>query len=128
MRNTGKILMILVGFFGLLFLFWADSDLVIERRRGGDIYFSENPTAFILWFIGPGLASLGVIVLGLWGMLNNNKASAHVKRINDIEKKILNEIALSNQALESMEKELLKAKPSSKSSSPREVHTTTKSP
>ena len=128
MKNKGKILMILIGFFGLLFLFWAGSDLVIERRRGGDIYFSENPTAFILWFIGPGLVSLGVIVLGLWGILNNNKASAHAKHINDIEKKILNEIALSNQALESMEKELLKAKPSSKSSSPREVPTTTKSP
>ena len=27
MKNTGKILMILVGFFGLLFLFWAGSDL-----------------------------------------------------------------------------------------------------
>ncbi|ARU29074.1 hypothetical protein [Cellvibrio sp. PSBB006] len=128
MKNTGKILMILMGFSGLLFLFWAGSDLVIERRHGGDIYFGENPTAFIFWFIGPGLVSLGVIVLGLWGMLNNNKASAHAKHINDIEKKLLNEIALSNQALESMEKELLKAKPSSKSSSPREVPTTTKSP
>ena len=128
MKNKGKILMILVGFFGLLFLFWAGSDLVIERRHGGDIYFSENPTAFILWFIGPGLVSLGVIVLGLWGMLNNNKASAHAKHINDIGKKILNEIALSKQALESMEKELLKAKPSSKSPPPREVPTTTKSP
>ena len=128
MKNTGKILMILVGFFGLLFLFWAGSDLVIERRRGGDIYFSENPTAFILWFIGPGLVSLGIIVLGLWGILNNNKASAHVKRINDIEKKILNEIALSKQALESMEKELLKEKPSSKSITTREVSKTTKQP
>ena len=128
MKNKGKILMILVGFFGLLFLFWAGSDLVIERRRGGDIYFSENPTAFILWFIGPGLASLGVIVLGLWGMLNNNKASAHAKHINDIGKKILNEIALSKQALESMEKELLKAKRPNKSTSPREISVKIKSP
>ena len=120
--------MILVGFSGLLFLFWAGSDLVIERRRGGDIYFSENPAAFILWFIGPGLASLGVIVWGLWGLLNNNKVSAHAKHINDIEKKIRNEIALSNQALEAMGEELLKASPPSKSSSPREVSTTTKSP
>ena len=128
MKNTGKILMILVGFFGLLFLFWAGSDLVIERRRGGDIYFSENPTAFILWFIGPGLVSLGVIVLGLWGMLNNNKASAHAKHINDIEKKILNEIALSNQAVESMEKELLKAKRPDNSTSSREISAKTKSP
>ena len=127
MKNTGKILMILMGFSGLLFLFWAGSDLVIERRRGGDIYFSEAPTAFILWFIGPGLVSLGVIVLGLWGMLNNNKASTHAKHINDMEKKILNEIALSNQALEAMEKELLKTKLPSKSTSPR-VSTTTKSP
>lgn len=128
MKNTGKILMILVGVFGLLSLLWAGSDLVIERRRGGDIYFSENPTAFILWLIGPGLVSLGVILLGLWGMLNNIKASAHAKHINDVEKKILNEIALSNQALESMEKELLKAKLPSKSTYPREVSTTTKSP
>ena len=128
MKNTGKILMILVGFFGLLFLFWAGSDLVIERRGGGDIYFSENPTAFILWFIGPALVSLGVMVLGLWGILNNNKASAHTKHIKDVEKKILNEIALSKQALEAMEKELLKAKLPGKSTSPREVSTTTKSP
>lgn len=42
MKNTGKILRILVGFPGLLFLFWAGSDLVIERRRGDDIYFSEK--------------------------------------------------------------------------------------
>ncbi len=124
MKSTGKILMILVGFFGLIFLFWAGSDLVIEKRHGGDIYFSENPTAFILWFIGPGLVSLGVIVLGLWGMLNNNKASAHAKHINDVEKKVLNEIALSKQALEAMEKELLKASTSSKSSSPRASKTT----
>lgn len=128
MKNTGKILMILMGFSGLLFLFWAGSDLVIERRHGGDIYFGENPTAFIFWFIGPGLVSLGVIVLGLWGMLNNNKASAHAKHINDVEKKILNEIALSNQAVESMEKELLKAKRPDNSTSSREISAKTKSP
>jgi type VI protein secretion system component VasK len=125
MKSTGRILMILVGFFGLIFLFWAGSDLVIEKRHGGDIYFSENPTAFILWFIGPGLVSLGVIVLGLWGMLNNNKASAHAKHINDVEKKVLNEIALSKQALEAVEKELLKTKLPGKSTSPREIPTTT---
>ena len=128
MKNTGKILMILMGFSGLLFLFWAGSDLVIERRHGGDIYFGENPTAFIFWFIGPGLVSLGVIVLGLWGMLNNNKASAHAKHINDVEKKILNEIALSNQAVESMEKELLKAKRPDNSTSSREISAKIKSP
>ncbi|HSX84355.1 MAG TPA: hypothetical protein VLE50_03070 [Cellvibrio sp.] len=120
--------MILIGVFGLLFLFWAGSDLVVERQRGGDIYFSENPTAFILWFIGPGLVSLGVIVLGLWGIFNNRKVSAHAKHVNDVEKRILSEIALSNQALESMEKELLKAKRPNKNTSPREISAKTKSP
>lgn len=71
------------------------------------------------------MVSLGVIVLGLWGMLNNNKASAHAKHINDVEKKVLNEIALSKQALEAMEKELLKTKLPGKSTSPREIPTTT---